>query len=205
MLRSSRANLRIARYTFLQLPYLRAEAIAAAKERFARKSEAVVDRGQLEKERSLVNRRIAMLADDVDGANDVAIQQKLAALKAQRDQINQQIAACGPTVVVTDRQVENLIDAMLSEFQESAAAFDGLPSKDMRELLAAVIEELVVDLKTMQFRCVLRLPGWAAPSADASGSTMGLGPTSVYRGTPQAHVFSAARREFEFMLRRKAA
>jgi hypothetical protein len=191
----------------MDMPGLRDEFMKATKAQLARRNGGAADRGKLETEIRLVERRIGMALDQMDGNNDDAIRQKLAELKVQRRKLGEELSLMAEPVEMTEREIEDRVDAMIAACNEQADILAVLPREQARELLELLIESLTVDLETMEFNCVLRLPSSSNALLAAVGASqpMGLADKSVYRLDLWAHPPAEARRVFRFWLGRRAA
>lgn len=177
------------RQFLLSIPDLRGEILAEIKASLRERSKAAGNRGAKEQELEQSRRRMLQMAEQLGGLNDPAINDQIARAKAQFLQLKSELEALGSFTPPSDGELQTMLDRITADLASTANLLRDLPVPVLRELLAAMVQELTIDLSTMQLRCVLSLPPWAKVASIAGQATesMGVGLGPVYKGLADAH------------------
>lgn len=198
------------RCLLLAMPGLRDQFVAQTKAAVRSRAGDEQERDSVVEEIRRLDKRIALVLDEFDGEDDGAIRAKLAELKAKRRQAADRLAAMRRPAAISDEQIERMVDAMIAMYVEQADMLREVPAPHVRELLAAFIESMSVDLSTMRVDLVASVPPWGGPAVAKASESLGLECPSVYRAEWEAQLPAAARRRVWFILppfngRRRAA
>lgn len=146
------------------LPILRQR----AKESIAQQSQAAVEGAALDdlrNRREQLRRRTELIVASLDEATLADARQELDRLSTKRRDLDVQIKAAEAVAQAGLIDPEQIADRVVAKATALSANLKTLPTFALREVLAAVVEKVVVDMETRHAEVFLSLPIWLSDRA----------------------------------------
>jgi hypothetical protein len=181
------------RETLGHAPELRERILALVEKQQQDRAGDAGDLKKLERERDRIRTQIEVAIDILGEAGREAAESKLRQLRTKLEQINgriQKALEASPTIKGDAAAIADQIVLSLSKLGQR---LDGMPSNLLRQLLAALISKLVVDLDTKNVEIELALPDWATLTKLNADGDVCLESTFARRCSYQANQENAAK------------
>lgn len=126
-------------------------------------------------------------SDTTEGTTSTQAQLAMLHEKAERRRLDDQIAAANPTTQMPKFDAETLAKEMEEKTKNFSPTLPTMPKHLLREWLASVVSDVIVDMETKSIEIHVQLPKHMLESAFSSENAMRLVPTSASSTSYETH------------------
>lgn len=147
-----------------------------------------VDLEELERQRNAIKRRTEMIIAHFDEESLADAKTELEKLKAQRRQLDEQIAAATPSTQSSPADAKALVEQIVQKVENFFSEIDTMPKHLLRDWLGILVPKVTVDMDTKAIEIHVQLPSEMLKTAFSAENSMrlvsSLGSSSDYETHP---------------------